>query len=210
MPDPVPPTPQSDLASRNRRLTRIILGVMTVTAILPWAYAPLYRKVCGALGIPVTSTKPYEALLQTARDGIGRERARHQASLVNFMGVSGQLPIDITPLTRRAWVKTGETYMITYRLTNLTDRALDFKAMHMVLPQPNESFQLIKCFCDDHRVIKPRETQDLPLTFKLIKTVPGDAGLTVNYTIFNFDPEHNKPHAQKDRVAAPDIKIGAR
>lgn len=205
----IPPTHTPELARRNRRLTFAVIGVMVATAILPWGYAPMYKHVCGILGIKTTSDKPYEVLMATAREGIGKDRATHQSSLVNFMGVSGQLPIDIVPLTRRAWVKTGDMFMVTYRLTNLADRDLDFKAMHMVEPSTNDSFQLIKCFCDNHRVIKAHETQDLPLTFRLVKPVPGDTGLTVNYTLFNYDPDGNKPHA-KDPLGGPDVKVGSR
>jgi cytochrome c oxidase assembly protein Cox11 len=184
-----------DLQRRNRKTTMLVLGVVATMAVVPWVYAPLYRKVCGALGIPVASNQPLKVLGKIAREGIGKDRGSGQSSLVNFMGVSGELPIEIAPLTRRAWVKTGEVFAVTYRLTNLTDRDLDYKAMHMVIPQPNTSFELIKCFCDDHRVIKAHVTEDLPLTFRLIKPVEGDAGLTVNYTIFNYDPEHNKAHS---------------
>ena len=213
----MPPTPPfledeaqaRELKRRNRNLTFAVLGVLTCTAILPWVYAPFYRKMCGVLGIPVTSDKPFEVLLRTAREGIGKERAGENVSLVNFMGVSGQLPIDIHPLQRRAWIKTDEVFAVTYRLTNLTDRDLDFKAMHMVIPQPNTSFELIKCFCDEHRVIKARETQDLPLTFRLVKSVDGDAGLTVNYTIFNYDPAKNKAPQQPTSQGSL-FRIGAR
>lgn len=198
-----------DLARRNRRVTSLVLFVMAGTAILPWVYAPLYRHVCGALGIQVTSDQPYDVLLRTAQQGIGAARAHHGESLVNFMGVSGQLPIDIVPLKRREWVKTGEMSMVTYRLTNLSDRDLDFRALHMVEPENNDSFELIKCFCDNHRVIKAHEVQDLPLTFRLIKPFKGDAGLTINYTIFNYDPERNKPRAGKDPVDAPGIKLSS-
>ena len=40
-----------------------------------------------------------DTVWKTVTEGIGKDRASHQQSLVNFMGVSGQLPIDITPAT---------------------------------------------------------------------------------------------------------------
>lgn len=162
-------------------------------AVLPWVYAPLYRKVCGALGIALPKEQnPAAVLARIAREGIGRERADANTSLVNFMGVSGQLPIDIRPLERRLWVKTGEMVVVLYRLTNLTQRDLDYRAVHMVVPTEDTSFELIKCFCDDHRILKAGVSEDLPLVFRLTKAVEGDAGLTVNYTIFDYDPAKNK------------------
>ena len=193
---PTPP-PDPQLARKNARLTGVIVLVLAVMAVLPWVYAPLYRKICGVLGLPTGfREEPARVLARVAREGIGKDRADHSASLVSFMGVSGQLPIDIVPLTRRQWVKTGDMTVVMYRLTNLADRDLDYRAVHAVWPKDDTSFQLIKCFCDDHRIIKARQTEELPLVFRLAKAVPGDAGLTVNYTIFDYDPPKNRRPGQ--------------
>jgi cytochrome c oxidase assembly protein Cox11 len=201
-----PVFPAESSTPRKRNITLLVLSVLVVMAILPWVYAPLYRKVCGVLGIPVaTERKPVEILADTLKEGIGKERFAEQRSLVNFMGVSGQLPIDIVPLTRRAWVKTGEVFSVTYRLTNLAQRDLDYKAMHMVMPGTDTSFQLIRCFCNDHRIIKAGVVEQLPLVFRLTRQVAGDAGLTVNYTIFDYDPAGNRQGLQR----VPTFKVGA-
>lgn len=195
------PDPDPELRRKNTRLTALIVLVLTVMSILPWVYAPLFRRVCGVLGIEVgREQQPAQVLARIAREGVGRERADEQTSLVNYMGVSGQLPIDIRPLERRHWVKTGEMAVVLYRLTNLTDRDLDYKAVHMVWPKTDTSFELIKCFCDDHRVLKARASEDLPLVYRLTKAVPGDAGLTVNYTIFDYDPAKNKPPGAEPKL----------
>lgn len=183
-----------ELRKKNARVTALVCLVLVVMGVMPWFYAPLFRHVCGVLGIEVgKEQKPREVLARIAREGIGKERADEATSLVNYMGVSGQLPIDIRPLERRHWVRTGDMQVVLYRLTNLTDRDLDYKAVHMVVPKNDTSFELIKCFCDDHRVLKARASEDLPLVYRLTKAVPGDAGLTVNYTIFDYDPAKNRP-----------------
>lgn len=204
------PDPEPELRRKNTRLTALIVLVLTVMSILPWVYAPLFRRVCGVLGIEVgREQQPAQVLARIAREGVGKERADEQTSLVNYMGVSGQLPIDIRPLERRHWVKTGEMAVVLYRLTNLTDRDLDYKAVHMVWPKTDTSFELIKCFCDDHRVLKARASEDLPLVYRLTKAVPGDAGLTVNYTIFDYDPAKNKPPGAEPKLGAA-LELGAR
>lgn len=203
---------EPDLAhtrKRHRRVTGLVIGVVATMAVLPWVYAPLYRKVCGVLGIAVPKEQnPTEVLARIAREGIGRERADANTSLVNFMGVSGQLPIDIRPLERRLWVKTGEMVVVLYRLTNLTQRDLDYRAVHMVLPKDDTSFELIKCFCDDHRILKAGVSEDLPLVFRLTKAVEGDAGLTVNYTIFDYDPAKNKAPANAPQIGQAGLMLG--
>ena len=191
-----------DHKRRHNRITALVVLVLAVMSILPWVYAPLFRHVCGVLGIELgkQQEKPGAVLSKIAREGIGKDRADDRTSLVNYMGVSGQLPIDIRPLERRHWVKTGDMAVVLYRLTNLTDRDLDYKAVHMVWPKNDTSFELIKCFCDDHRVLKARASEDLPLVYRLTKAVPGDAGLTVNYTIFDYDPAKNKVPGQEPKI----------
>ncbi|MEB3329361.1 MAG: cytochrome c oxidase assembly protein [Candidatus Sericytochromatia bacterium] len=179
--------------ANRRRITALVIGVVAVMSVLPWVYAPLYRRVCGVLGIALPAEQnPTAVLARIAREGIGKDRADAATSLVNFMGVSGQLPIDIRPLERRLWVKTGDITVVLYRLTNLTKRDLDYRAVHMVVPATDTAFELIKCFCDDHRILRSGVSEDLPLVFRLRHQVPGDAGLTVNYTIFDYDPARNK------------------
>jgi cytochrome c oxidase assembly protein Cox11 len=183
----------SEHPPNRRRVTALVIGVVAVMSVLPWVYAPLYRRVCGVLGIALPAEQnPTAVLARIAREGIGKDRADAATSLVNFMGVSGQLPIDIRPLERRLWVKTGDITVVLYRLTNLTQRDLDYRAVHMVVPATDTAFELIKCFCDDHRILKSGVSEDLPLVFRLRHQVPGDAGLTVNYTIFDYDPARNK------------------
>lgn len=206
MDDPTPktpPMPRDDeaLKRKNRLVLLPALFVLCMMAVMPWFYAPLFRHVCGLVGVELGRDQdPAQALARLVREGVGKERADAQTSLVNFMAVSGQLPLDIRPLERRKWVKTGEVAVVLYRLTNLTDRQLDYKAVHMVLPKSDTSFELIKCFCDDHRVLKAGSSEDLPLAFRLTKSVPGDAGLTINYTIFDFNPAKNRAPGPEPRL----------
>jgi cytochrome c oxidase assembly protein Cox11 len=172
---------------KNMRLMAICGGVMVLTGILPWAYVPDYRQVCALVVFRTSTDQTPDQLFDEAR------AATIPPVSVRFMGVSGQLPIDITPVTSQADVAIGKTFAVHYVLTNRTDRDLDFRAVHMVEPATDPSFQLIKCFCDTHRVIKARETQDHLLTFKLTRPPERADGLTVNYTLFDYDPKKNHP-----------------
>jgi cytochrome c oxidase assembly protein Cox11 len=197
------PPPPDDQSLRRRNLLVLLVPMVVLAGMLvfPWFYAPLFRHVCGLVGVELgREQNPAEALARLARDGVGKERADADSSLVNFMGVSGQLPLDIRPLERRMWVKTGDVAVVLYRLTNLTDRQLDYRAIHMVLPKSDTSFELLKCFCEDHRILKAGASEDLPLAFRLTKAVPGDAGLTVNYTIFDYAPAKNRAPGPEPRL----------
>ena len=57
----------AELKRKNMKWLMICLAAMTVTAVFPWFYAPLYRMVCATLGIPTTSSKSANVLLDEAR-----------------------------------------------------------------------------------------------------------------------------------------------
>lgn len=185
----------AELKRRNKRLAFGVLGILVLMEVFPWAYAPLYRQVCDAIGIRRASDKPVDVLLQEARAAGPITNAK--AYKVNLMGVSGELPITIEPLDNELWAKEGEIVSATYRLTNTSDRDLDYRAVHSTMPLNHPSFELIKCFCDDHRVIKAGETENWPVVFRLIKPVDNPQGLTVNYTLFNYDVEKNRAAGAK-------------
>ncbi|MNT17757.1 Cytochrome c oxidase assembly protein CtaG [compost metagenome] len=157
-----------------------------VTAVFPWFYAPLYRMVCATLGIPTTSSKNANVLLDEAR------AASLPPTKVRFMGVSGSVPVIIEPLTQTADVKIGKPFGVMYRLVNTTGRDIDFRAVHMVEPAKDDSFQLIECFCEGHRVIKAGATEEHLLTFKLTKPPLREDGLVVNYTLFPYDVDQKQ------------------
>jgi cytochrome c oxidase assembly protein Cox11 len=171
------------LKRKNLQVAGIACVVMVATGILPWAYAPVFKQVCSMVGFPTSSDKTPDQLFDEAR------AATMPPVSVRFMGVSGQLPIDIEPQFPQADVKIGKVFAVHYKLTNRSGRDLDFRALHMVEPRTDRSFQLIKCFCDEHRVIKAHETQDHILTFKLTRPPEHEDGLTVNYTLFDFNIE---------------------
>jgi cytochrome c oxidase assembly protein Cox11 len=168
------------LRRKNLQWAGICAGVMVITAIWPWIYAPIYRQICSTLGISTSQAKSVDVLLDEAR------AASLPPTKVRFMGVSGELPITIEPLTQNADVALGKTFAVTYRLTNTSGRDLDYRAVHMVEPAKDGSFELIKCFCDGHRVIKANATEDHLLTFRLTKPPLRPDGLIVNYTLFAY------------------------
>lgn len=175
------------IARRNRNTAFIVVGVLLTTTVLPWVYAPLFRHVCGLLGISSDLGKKKIGSRDFAAAGGG---AAAGSATVHFMGVSGTLPIAIAPEKTVAEVPLGKTYTVMYRLENQTGRPLDYRAIHSTLPTDAPGFTLIKCFCDDHRVIAPHAVETWPVVFKLDESTP-KAGLTVAYTLFDYDPDAN-------------------
>lgn len=176
-----------EIKKRNKRLLISLLGLVLVIEIFPWVYAPLYQHVCGVLGINTTSYKPADQLLAEARG------TSDKAQLVRFMGVSGELPITIEPLERQAMVEIGDVFSVMYRLKNESQQDLDYRAIHSTIPAADPSFELIKCFCEDHRVIKAGATEEWPVVFRLVSAPTDPNGLTLNYTLFNYNLDKTQP-----------------
>jgi cytochrome c oxidase assembly protein Cox11 len=179
-----------ELKARNKRLAFGVLGILVCMEVFPWIYAPLYRQVCATLGIKTATSKPVDQMLQEARAAGGV--ANGPSYKVAIMGVSGQLPISIKPLQTHTEAKVGEIVSVVYQLKNNSDRDLDYRAIHSTLPANHPSFELIKCFCDEHRVIKAGVTENWPVVFRITKPIENSDGLTVNYTLFNYDPDQKK------------------
>lgn len=181
--DPQPQTEEQraqEVRRKNLKWAGICAGVMVITAIWPWVYAPIYRQICSTLGITTSQAKSVDVLLSEAR------AATMPPTKVRFMGVSGELPITIEPLTASADVPLGKIFGVTYRIVNTTNRDLHYRAIHMVDPAKDGSFELIECFCEGHRVIKANATEEHLLTFRLTKPALREDGLVVNYTLFAY------------------------
>lgn len=181
-----------ELRRKNMRILKICLGIVVVMEVGPWLYAPVYRQVCSLLGVRAASDKNFEELLASEREASAGEQSESE---VRFMGVAGTLPIAIEPLQTQARVKTGEVFTVMYRLTNQSNRDLDYRAIHSTLPAAHPSFELIKCFCEDHRIIAAGATEEWPVVFRLVKPVREAEGLTLNYTLFDYDPKKNAKSA---------------
>jgi len=76
----------------------------------------------------------------------------------------------------------GETVLIFYEATNLTDKPLIGVATYNVNPpQAGKYFDKIECFCFDEQRILPKETLMMPVLFRL------NPELSKNWNMDNVD-----------------------
>lgn len=171
----------------ERYATLALLGIIGTT-LWVWALVPLYRVVCERIGIEISRTGPW------ARDAAIASTAGNQAPrrvLVHFTGVvNAGLPMDFHPLTRTMEVEVGKTARVSYRFTNLTDKPLDIQAVHSLSPpQADHAFKKMVCFCFTKQVLKPHESKDLPVVFRVEPRLdPLYEDLTLGYTLYNLNP----------------------
>ena len=172
------PPPQDTKAARNEKLAQRLLLAAGVMMAFVWLNVPMYRLVCKALGI-----YPDQAL--AAKSVTGRQVQ------VRFVGQVGpQLPIDFVPMERSATVTLGEQRKVMWRFTNLTDQPLEIQAVHSVSPSiADPMLHKLECFCFKKDTLKPKESKEVPVVFKLDPTLPADLqGITLGYTVYNLKP----------------------
>lgn len=96
------------------------------------------------------------------------------AVVVRFSGVAkGGLPWAFEPVQPVVRAKPGETLQTSYRVANLSNREIRAKARH-VLDPPEESghLQILNCFCFVRQTLKPGESRELPVTFRVNGNAP--------------------------------------
>lgn len=177
--------PETPKPQNNRIVTIVMLAVIGMT-ISAWLYIPFYRLVCQRLGIDVA-----EASL-VVRDEATPSPNGTRTVLVQFMGVVNEnLPVDFYPLERRLRVRPGETRKVMWRFTNLTDKSLEIQAVHNVSPvQADTLFHKIECFCFRQQTLDPKESREMPVTFRVDPRLPREIqSLTLGYTLYNLKPE---------------------
>ena len=93
---------------------------------------------------------------------------------VRFTGeVKEGLAWDFRPLKDRVLIKPGETLRVVYTAKNLSTRTLTAKARHIDEPKDAENYlDIIQCFCFIRETLRPGETKELPLVFRLKSAAP--------------------------------------
>lgn len=103
--------------------------------------------------------------------------------------VSPDLPWDFTPLQAEIRTLPGEFKVTTYRATNRSDRTVTGKARHFVLPEAYEPyFDTVQCFCFIQQTLRPGESVDLTLSFRIDYDVPEEMREIENkYTFYPLE-----------------------
>jgi cytochrome c oxidase assembly protein subunit 11 len=172
------------IQARNRRLAQRVGLVILGMALFGWALVPIYRWVCTEYGVGPVQQKP---------DSKNLPAAVHDREVeVRFVGLVDVLaPAKIEALTSGLTVKLGEQREVMYRFTNLSDKPLDFQAVHSVAPSlADPMFHKVECFCFTTQTLKPREIKELPVSFWVDPKFPSEYHtVTLQYTVYNLNPD---------------------
>jgi hypothetical protein len=109
---------------------------------------------------------------------------------VRFKGeVKEGLAWDFRPLKETVLIKPGETLRVIYSAKNISNRPLTGKARHIDDPKDAEKYlDVVQCFCFIRETLKPGETKELPLVFRLRSAVPDNIKeFTLEYQFYPIE-----------------------
>jgi cytochrome c oxidase assembly protein subunit 11 len=164
---------------RNRELVTKLLVI--VVGMLGFAYAmvPMYRQICQAIGISQTRIV---APANTQVDASREVRVELLAS------TAGSLPWKFEALDREVRMHPGELVTVHYRVTNTLGHAVTAHANMSTAPM-NAGRWISKqeCFCFTNQTLRPGETREMPVVFRVLTDVPRDVEtIALSYTFLEL------------------------
>jgi cytochrome c oxidase assembly protein subunit 11 len=175
-------TQQANLARATRRTALICVGVVTFMTAAAFAAVPLYDLFCRVTGFGGT---PMVRAENTTRLSDRRITVRFDAN------VAPNLPWRFVAEETTVDLRLGETRIVSYKVTNTSDRPTTGMATFNVQPaQSGAYFVKIQCFCFNEHTLQPGETMEAPVVFYVDPEIEQNAELkklksiTLSYTYF--------------------------
>jgi cytochrome c oxidase assembly protein subunit 11 len=174
-----------DTERSNRKVAAVSATVAAGMLALAFASVPLYRLFCQVTGYGGTTQKA------AAPSNVVLDRV----VTVRFdANVSSGLAWRVEPLQRTIDVKLGETTLVAYRATNLSDKAIVGTSGFNVSPDITGSFfNKLECFCFTEQKLEPGQSLDMPVSFFVDPAMLRDSDarkvqqITLSYTFYLVD-----------------------
>lgn len=174
--------------NQNTRLLLILLALGVGMLGLSYAFVPLYKAFCAALGIPVPSI-----MVGVAAEPKIIGEISNRTVTVRFQANNAQgMPVVLNPDVRRVKIRLGEPFLTSYKADNKAARTINGVAVHTILalggpPRTdiNDYIQLEQCFCFEEQLYPASKHVNLPLQFTVTNDLPeGIHTITFAYTLF--------------------------
>ncbi len=170
------------LETRNRITSLSVAGMAAGMLGLAFASVPLYDLFCRATGLGGT----------TQRASAPSDRIVDRPVTVRFNSdVAPDLAWNFQPVERAIVLNAGETALVYYRATNMSDRPTVGTSTFNVTPErAGRYFVKIECFCFTEQRLGPGESALLPVTFFVDPTIADARAMddvntiTLSYTFF--------------------------
>jgi cytochrome c oxidase assembly protein subunit 11 len=180
------------------RNTLVLFGLAAIVGVMLGIVSqaePIYKMFCGATGLGGTTQN------SSAAPASVPAAAEKRIITVTFDGnVDPALPWDFEPETHSVKVHLGESTLVKFRARNRGSATTVGTAVHNV--QPDKAglyFDKTQCFCFTKQVLKPGQSEELPVTFYIDPEMAKDrteddvTNVTLSYT-FYLAKDQEKAH----------------
>lgn len=169
-----------------RRTAVSVVAVAAIMGGLSFAAVPFYNWICRVTGFDGTTM-----VAETESDAVLEQRIR-----VFFdANVDDALPWRFEPEQASIMVRLGETAVVFYRATNLSDQPVTGSATFGVAPaQIGGYFAKMECFCFTEQTLQPGESVLMPVSFFVDPALAEDpenarlSTVTLSYTFYETTP----------------------
>jgi cytochrome c oxidase assembly protein subunit 11 len=173
------------LREKNRKTGKLVGLIIIGMFGFGFSMVPLYQLLCSTFGIG-----PVLAAPQTRGDSPIPDSRFVNVRFVSQ--VNAGLAADFGPVDQLATrVQVGKMRTVQWRFRNLSDKPIEFQAIHSVAPESAApSFHKIECFCFTRQSLKPHEVRTMPVTFRVEPSLPqGIPEVTLAYTLYALQPD---------------------
>lgn len=187
-----------DLADKNRKVFRRMMGVVAAMLLLTAFSAPLYNLTCRVTGWGGTTQRGTED--KAARKSIGRDiTVRFQADTAPGMPWEFKAPKE-GPVT----LGIGADGYVAFWARNPTAATVTGTAVFNVTPlQAGKYFFKTQCFCFGEQVLAPGQAVDMPVAFYVDPKITDDPDMkdlktiTLSYTFYRKDSKQLEKAIEK-------------
>ncbi|WP_419810947.1 cytochrome c oxidase assembly protein [Bacterioplanoides sp.] len=170
-----------------QKTIRQLIGALVLMVLFTIAMVPLYDVFCDITGLNGRASgllQPLSANTQIQEQGLENSDPARDIQFITQVG-SG-LAVSFYPLENSQQAQPGGKHQVHFRFKNLTNQALQVKAVPSVSPpQASRHVLKIECFCFQALTLKPAEQIDIPVVYFLSAEFPDDIpSMTLAYTLF--------------------------
>lgn len=177
-------------------------GAITLFAFVmlgvSFASKPLYDTFCRVTGFGGTTRDATSA----------PDRVLDREMTIRLDSNIADLPFKFRPLEPSTKTKVGETNLVYFEVTNMSDRTETAIASYNVTPhKAGPYFTKLECFCYDEQEFAPGETKKLPVVFFINPLIAEERQLddvhtiTLSYTYFRAKDAKDKLASLPDLVS---------
>ncbi len=184
------------MAERKTHRKIFVIGGIVALIMFGFAFAmvPLYSMLCQATGINTSAANG--GLLTAVPEKVGSDAVdlnrtvKIQFTAINHNG----MPWEFIPRTKSIDVHPGQNNKVFFYAKNPTDKTMTAQAIPGMTPTDAIGFfHKIVCFCFNQQTLKPGESKEMPMIFRIDKELPKEVSvITLQYTLFDATPKETR------------------